>query len=102
MSDASQTPGAYRTYGGTVLHLYLPGYQPGRKTRPLPSALCGAAAWGTSRGPLVWYPAPPVVPPEPLRWCPKCVGCALDHAGLLSAALSAVAAYFIVPVDTSR
>ena len=96
--------------GGLVLHLYVPGYQPGAKSRrPAEAAMCNAPVWKTlSWGPqkdqvirrhvplaeaLAWASSPPPDPFDPRpawRWCPVCVGRLVELYGDLGAVLHAL------------
>jgi hypothetical protein len=103
VSDDRQTPGAFHAPGGVVVHLFLPDYQPTGKRRAMPDrALCNAQAWDTVKAPLRWLDGLPPVLPEPLRWCAKCVGLGLEHAGALESAVRHLEPLFGESVDTGR
>lgn len=88
------TPGIFRSFNGTLLHLYLPGFHPGAKQRSTTMVgLCSAQAWDGWRAPAQWFDAPPTLG-LPFRWCGKCLGMALVHYGQVDVALEAVAAHF--------
>ena len=86
----SERPRVFRAGRGHMLHLHVPGYHvdPGGNDRM--HALCHApcSEWSDD---TVWYDEPPLAVPAPdpfpLRWCPRCVGLALDHLGCLEDAV---------------
>ncbi|RZQ59822.1 hypothetical protein [Amycolatopsis suaedae] len=75
---------------GRIVHLDLPGYQPGRKSRSCSQAMamCGAfVGAGHQRIPLAqareWTRRAPTSPPTPvLTWCRPCLGHAATVHGL--------------------
>ena len=83
----------YSLYGSPTvrrLHLLREGRKRARPSwwpdRVYTMGWCGTAGWDCSDGAgrMVIDPAPEV-PPGRLKWCPICVGRALEHAGMLSA-----------------
>lgn len=90
---------------GRVVHLHVPGYQPGSKDRPLKdrSGMCGIGIWpnGVPRlerelVPLVdalqWTSlAPCETDPRPTWvWCRPCIGHLVVHAGMEGVVLASL------------
>jgi hypothetical protein len=86
MTDARKIQ---RTAGGMVVHVIVPGYRMGLKTRSVPdsSALCGANIWTNGAGPPVDV-SPPLS--DPCRWCPKCLGLEAERRGSLDVVVQVV------------
>lgn len=89
---------------GRTIHLRLPGFRPGQKSRTFnDSALCGAADTHSRRTTEIDFDIalalersipvdddPRPKPPPIRRWCPKCVGHALAVFDLIDVALTLI------------
>lgn len=98
--------------GGLTIHLYLAGFQPGRKTRDFDGAMCGIAAnterwrikdhtlpqaeWEREYFPNGRWHQPFVEGFEfvqpPWRWCSICLGRAINHLDLAADVARLIAA----------
>jgi hypothetical protein len=103
--DVSDLKAVYGNSGvGRIIHLRLPGFRPGAKSRTMSdAALCGAADTHSGRTTEIDFDRaltleraipvdddPRPTPPPIRRWCPRCVGHALAVFDLIDVALTLI------------